>query len=134
MKSLRDFILESSADANVGSKTFTFDFTGLENAEETVKSLENEDCVTVDGTKATLKIEKDGKYDTAVDILQQTIQSLRNSSKAKATEEYGQKTKKLEVTLGEVHDFIDIIESSEDTEEKAEDAAEEAEENKKEQK
>ncbi len=134
MKSLRDFILESSADANVGSKTFTFDFTGLENAEETVKSLENEDCITVDGTKATLKIEKDGKYDTAVDILQQTIQILRNSSKSKSTEEYGQKTKKLEVTLGEVHDFIDIIESSEDTEDKAEDATEEGKENKEEQK
>lgn len=130
MKSLKDFILESSADANVESKTFTFDFTGIENAEDTVKSLENEDCITADGLKVTLTIEKDKPYDTAMDILQQTIQLIRKSSKTKSSEEYGQKTKKLEVTLGEVFDFIDILENPE--EEKAEDAKkEESEEEKK---
>ena len=130
MKSLKDFILESSADANVESKTFTFDFTGIENVEDTVKSLENEDCITADGLKVTLTIEKDKPYDTAMDILQQTIQLIRKSSKTKSSEEYGQKTKKLEVTLGEVFDFIDILENPE--EEKAEDAKkEESEEEKK---
>ena len=122
MKSLRNYILESSANANVESKTFTFDFTGLENAEDTVKSLENEECITVDGQKVNLKISKEDSYDTALDIIQQYIQSQRNSSKAKSSEEYGQKTKKLETLLGEVFDFIDILENPE--EEKAEEKAE----------
>lgn len=117
MKSLRDYILESSEE----SKTFTFDFTGIENGEDTVKSLSEQDCITVDGQKVTLKVCKDCSYDTAVDILQQTIEGLRKTQKSINDESYAQKTKKLQVTLSEVFDFIDILENPEEGEEESKD-------------
>lgn len=116
MKRLQEFISEAIevVEASEESKSFTFDFTGLENGEETVKSLENREGVTVDGTKVTVEIKKDANVTNAQDILQQAIQTLRKSQKSVNDETYAQKTAKLEKTLGEMNDFIDKVENPEE--------------------
>ena len=116
MKRLQEFISEAIEvnEASEESKSFTFDFTDLENAEDIVKSLENREGVTVDGSKVTVEIKKDSNVVNVQDILQQSIQTLRKSQKSINDETYAQKTAKLEKTLGEMNDFIDKVENPEE--------------------
>lgn len=116
MKRLQEFISEAIevVEASEESKSFTFDFTDIENGEETVKSLENREGVTVDGNKVTVEIKKDANITNVQDILQQAIQILRKSQKSINDETYAQKTAKLEKTLGEMNDFIDKVENPEE--------------------
>ena len=116
MKHLQEFISEAInvIEASEESKSFTFDFTDLENAEDIVKSLENREGVTVDGTKVSVEIKKGANVTNVQDILQQSIQTLRKSQKSINDETYGQKTAKLEKTLGEMNDFIDKVENPEE--------------------
>ena len=116
MKRLQEFISEAInvIEASEESKSFTFDFTDLENAEDIVKSLENREGVTVDGTKVSVEIKKGSNVTNVQDILQQSIQTLRKSQKSINDETYGQKTAKLEKTLGEMNDFIDKVENPEE--------------------
>lgn len=116
MKRLQEFISEAInvIEASEESKSFTFDFTDLENAEDIVKSLENREGVTVDGTKVSVEIKKGSNITNVQDILQQSIQTLRKSQKSINDETYGQKTAKLEKTLGEMNDFIDKVENPEE--------------------
>ena len=116
MKRLQEFISEAIEvnEASEESKSFTFDFTDLENAEDIVKSLENREGVTVDGTKVSVEIKKGSNIINVQDILQQSIQTLRKSQKSVNDETYAQKTAKLEKTLGEMNDFIDKVENPEE--------------------
>ena len=116
MKRLQEFISEAIEvnEASEESKSFTFDFTDLENAEDIVKSLENREGVTVDGTKVSVEIKKGSNITNVQDILQQSIQTLRKSQKSVNDETYAQKTAKLEKTLGEMNDFIDKVENPEE--------------------
>ena len=116
MKHLQEYISEAIkvVEASEESKSFTFDFTDLENAEDIVKSLENREGVTVDGNKVSVEIKKDANVTNVQDILQQSIQTLRKSQKSINDETYGQKTAKLEKTLGEMNDFIDKVENPEE--------------------
>ena len=115
MKSLQDFVNEQmTVEAATESKDFTFNFTDMENGEETVKSLQNREHVTIEDQKVTVTIKKDANIDTVQDILQQAIQSLRKSQKSINDETYAQKTAKLEKTLGEMNDFIDEVNNPED--------------------
>ena len=73
MKHLQDYIVEQAevkVDEGVTSKSITFDFTDLENAEETLKSLEGKDGVSIDDKKLTLEITADNvdKIGTAQDL------------------------------------------------------------------
>ena len=97
MKHLQDYIVEQAevkVDEGVTSKSITFDFTDLENAEETLKSLEGKDGVSIDDKKLTLEITADNvdKIGTAQDILQQFCQTVRKSQKVSSDEQYAQKT------------------------------------------
>ena len=60
MKHLQDYIIEQ-AQVNEGatSKSITFDFTDLENADETLESLKDKEGVSIDDKKLTLEITAD---------------------------------------------------------------------------
>lgn len=121
MKHLQDYINEQAQlNEAAESKTITFDFTDLENAEETIKSLESMEGISVDDKKVTLTINKDNveKIGTAQDILQQFCKTIRSSQKRSSDEQYAQKTKSFETKIGEMNDAIDEITNPEDEENK----------------
>lgn len=121
MKHLQDYIIEQ-AQVNEGasSKSITFDFTDLENGKETIDSLKDKEGVTVDGDKLTVEITSDNvdKLDTVQDILQQFCQTVRNSQKRSADEQYAQKTVEFEKKIGELNDALDEIANPDDKDDK----------------
>ena len=121
MKHLQDYIIEQ-AQVNEGasSKSITFDFTDLENGKETIDSLKVKQGVTVDGDKLTVEITSDNvdKLGTVQDILQQFCQSVRNSQKRSADEQYAQKTVEFEKKIGELNDALDEIANPDDKNDK----------------
>ena len=126
MKHLQDYINEAvKINESMESKTITFDFTDLENGEETVKSLDGQTGISVDGLKVTLSITKDNvdSIGTAQDILQQYCSTIRRSQKVSSNEQYAQKTVSFEKKVGEMNDAIDEITNPDDEED--EDAQEE---------
>lgn len=117
MKTLQDFIIEKSQlNEGIESKSITFDFTDLENAEDTLKSFEDREGCTVEDNKLTVTITKDNvdKLDSVQDILQQYGETLRKSSKSTNDEQYAQKTKKFAERVEELNDIIDEIENPEE--------------------
>lgn len=121
MKHLQDYIIEQ-AQVNEGasSKSITFDFTDLENGKETIDSLKDKEGVTVDGDKLTVEITSDNvdKLGTVQDILQQFCQTVRNSQKRSADEQYAQKTVEFEKKIGELNDALDEIANPDDKDDK----------------
>lgn len=129
MKHLQDYIIEAAeVKVNEGaeSKSVVFDFTDLENAEDTLKSLEGKDGVTIEDNKLTLEITKDNvdKLETVQDILQQFCQSIRKSQKRSSDEQYAQKTIAFEKKVGEMNDAIDAIQNPDDNDNKGDDKGE----------
>ena len=119
MKHLQDYIIEAAevkVNESAESKSVVFDFTDLENAEDTLKSLEGKDGVTIEDNKLTLEITKDNvdKLETVQDILQQFCQTIRNSQKRSSDEQYAQKTVAFEKKVGEMNDAIDAIQNPDD--------------------
>ena len=113
MKNLRDFILESES-----SKTITFNFKDLENAEDTIKSLESCEGVSVQDQSVTVTVSSDtvSKIGPAKDILQQFSNEIRNSSSRTNNEMYAQKTKEFENKVTELNDAIKELENPEEGE------------------
>ena len=110
MKSLKEYLIESNiSESNEcgESKTFTFDFTGIENGEETVKSLEGKENYSIDGNKVTVTI--CSEKDTSIEILQQAIEMARKSQKNSSNEQYAQKTKALATKLSELFEYQDSL-------------------------
>ena len=127
MKHLQDYINEAvKINEGIESKTITFDFTDLENGEETVKSLDGQTGISVDGLKVTLSITKNNvdNIETIQDILQQYCQTIRNSQKVSSDEQYAQKTVSFEKKIGEMNDAIDEITNPDDEEEDNDDSKE----------
>lgn len=123
MKHLQDYIVEQAevkVDEGVTSKSITFDFTDLENADETIESLKDKEGVSVDDKKVTLEITADNvdKIGTAQDILQQFCQTVRKSQKVSSDEQYAQKTAKFEENVGKMNDAIDEIKNPGEDEDK----------------
>ena len=117
MKHLQDYINEAvKINESMESKTITFDFTDLENSEETIKSLDGHEGISIDGQKVTLSITKNNvdNIETIQDILQQYCQTIRNSQKVSSDEQYAQKTVSFEKKIGEMNDAIDEISSNDD--------------------
>ena len=128
MKHLLDYINEAvKINEGIESKTITFDFTDLENGEETVKSLDGQTGISVDGLKVTLSITQDNvdSIGTAQDILQQYCSTIRRSQKVSSNEQYAQKTVSFEKKVGEMNDAIDEITNPDDDEEDNDDKKEE---------
>lgn len=127
MKHLLDYINEAvKINEGIESKTIIFDFTDLENGEETVKSLDGQTGISVDGLKVTLSITKDNvdSIGTAQDILQQYCSTIRRSQKVSSNEQYAQKTVSFEKKVGEMNDAIDEITNPDDDEEDNDDSKE----------
>ena len=112
MKSLQTFINERVEIFEAeGSKTITFDFTDLENGEETLKSLEEKEGCKIEDNKLTVTITTKNvdKLDTVQDILQQFAETIRNSTKRSSDEQYAQKTKAFAEKVAEFNDALDEI-------------------------
>lgn len=129
MKHLQDYIIEAAeikVNEGAESKSVVFDFTDLENAEDTLKSLEGKDGVTIEDNKLTLEITKDNvdKLETVQDVLQQFCQSIRKSQKRSSDEQYAQKTIAFEKKVGEMNDAIDAIQNPDDNDNKGDDKGE----------
>lgn len=123
MKHLQDYIVEQAevkVDEGATSKSITFDFTDLENAEETLESLKDKEGVSIDDKKLTLEITADNvdKIGTVQDILQQYCQTIRKSQKVSSDEQYAQKTVKFEENIGKMNDAIDEIQNPEEDDDK----------------
>lgn len=120
MKSLVEFIKESIV-VESEEKTITFDFTGIDNAEETVKSLaEYSDIVSVEDNKVTVKLTADNvaNVEPVQDIIQQAVQAERAGSKSTNDEQYAQKVSSLEKKVAELGEAIDAIENPDDKDDK----------------
>ena len=115
MKHLREYITES----NRKSKTITFDFTDLENSEDTIKSFEGNDNVIIDGNKVTVTVTPDNisSLSTVQDILQQFYSTCSSSSERTNNEMYAQLVRKFGNKINELNDAIDEFESKEDEDE-----------------
>lgn len=111
MKSLKDFITEATS-----SKVIEFDFSDLENAEDTLKSFEGQEGCEVEGNtlKVTITPDNVDKLGGTQDILQQYCQTIRSSTKSTNDEQYAQKTKRFEEKVNEFNDAIDEIENPEE--------------------
>ena len=109
MKRLQDFINESIINESEDSKSITFNFTDLENAEDTLKSFEEMEYCTVDDNKLTVNVTSDNfdKLSSVQDILQQYAYTLRKSTKNSSDEQYAQKTKKFAETVAKFNNTID---------------------------
>ena len=123
MKNLTTFINEKRALNNKtikesnDSKEITFNFTDLENAKETIESLEKMDNVTKKSdNELTVTVTSDNvdKLDTVVDILQQYAETLRHSSKRSSSETYAQKTIAFAKSVASLNDAIDELSGSEE--------------------
>lgn len=120
MKNLVDYIKESiNINEGDSSKSVTFDFTDLENAEETIDSLKEKDGVSVDDKKVTIEVTSDNvdKLDSVQDILQQFTETIRGSQKRSSDEQYAQKTKSFAEKVNELNDAIDEIKNPSDEDE-----------------
>lgn len=121
MKTLKDYILENSVEINEDSdeKKITFNFDGLENDEETLKSFEGKDFCEIEDKKLTVTINKDNcdKLDTVQDILQQYADFLRKSTRNASDEQYAQKTHKFADKVAEFNTILDEFQNPKEEEE-----------------
>lgn len=112
MKSLSQYITEKLMLESDESKTYTFDFAGLGNAEETAKSVE--EYGDVDGTKVTLSVSLSDKAEIARSIIQKYYDSLYNSEERSSDETKAAKIKKIGSTLSDIDSYLDELENPEE--------------------
>lgn len=108
MKTLVDYIKEAKEKEceKCASKSFTFNFNGIENTEDFLKSLEGNECVTLDDNKVTVNVEKDCENcDKLYELFKDFIQLAGKSQKRASDEQYAQKLQSLEKKLGDWSDF-----------------------------
>ena len=107
MKSLVEFIKESK-DENKISKTLTFNFNGIDNVEDIIKTLSEDETLNIEDNKVTLTINADNIDDiqTSLDKLEKVIKSERDGTHSSNNEQYSQLVSSLERTLKEAKDFI----------------------------
>lgn len=113
MKHLSNFILENTS-LQPATKSFTFNFDDIENAEETIKSIqdmgeEHNITVTVNGDSVTIVVDgtKLDDIDGIVDVLQQAIEIAGKLIRRSSDEQYAQKCHALERTMNDMMDYID---------------------------
>lgn len=132
MKSLYNFIQEAQADTKNpeagaetttvdASKTFTFSFSELEKADETIESLKNlgEESgidVTVEKENVTIVLKKEqaDKMDSILDVLNQYIEVCNKSGHRHSSEGYAQRLKSIETSVNAINDYIESIGAAEE--------------------
>ena len=107
MKSLVEFIKESKEE-KPSSKTLTFNFSGIDNVDEIIKTLSEDETLNIDGNKVTLTINADNIDDiqTPLQELENVIKAERKGTHSSNNEQYSQLVSSLERTLKEAKDFI----------------------------
>ena len=107
MKSLVEFIKESKEE-KTSSKTLTFNFSGIDNVDEIIKTLSEDETLNIDGNKVTLTINADNIDDiqTPLQELENVIKGERKGTHSSNNEQYSQLVSSLERTLKEAKDFI----------------------------
>ena len=134
MKSLVDFIRENemkikeSQEAADSKKSFNFAFNGLDNAKETIESLNKmaedkgidhestEESFTITLTRDLCQNDRD-KIEGIQDVLQQYSDMIRKDSSNASDESHAQKTAKFEKTVDDMVKFIDNANEEPDDEE-----------------
>ena len=137
MKSLTTFIREAVEGSAPSSKTFSFNFTDFEGAEDTLKSakeIADKDGVDVEieDSKISVKVSADNadKASGLFELLQDYIHLRGKDQKRAENESYAQKVSKCESTLKSYFDYLDDLDDVDD--EPEEDKKEEGEDKKKE--
>jgi len=110
MKSLLQYIHEAVSDPT--SKNILFDFTGIENADDTIKSLQELSKksgvpVSVDAQKVTVSFTATtlDAAEPIIDVLQQFIEKEGKSQKRSSDEQYAQKLHRFEDAMQKLDDF-----------------------------
>lgn len=116
MKSLTRFIKEAAEDSVPASKTFSFNFSGFEGVEDTLKSakeIADKDGVEVniEDEKISIKVSSDDadKASGLFELLQDYIQLRGKDQKRAESESYAQKVSKCETTLNSYFDYLDDL-------------------------
>lgn len=112
MKSLVDYILESSK-SNEGTKTFTWDFDGLEDAKETLEKLVNK-AEELDLThekeenkfSITVSLEDQDKISDIVDIVTVYYKECEHTSKGASYESYAIRLRKFRTVTKDLKNFF----------------------------
>ena len=131
MKSLVQYIRESSEESVASSKTFTFNFSGIDGAEDFIKSVNEFDTpesVNVEVEENTVKVtvNKDAVDDAEglFELMQDFIELRRKDQKNASSESYAIKTDKLMKTLNDWRDYVDdvaLADDDDDSDDKSED-------------
>ena len=129
MKSLKEYILEKCEGGNCeakpvdAAKTFEFNLSGIDNAKETIETLDKlaadkgfEYSTSEYSFSIVVTKEKcdNGDIDEIKDALQQFVKIIRKDSKNSSNESYAQKTKSVEVKFNELIDYIDDVQRDEE--------------------
>ena len=133
MKTLVEYIRESSEEKKTvpSSKSFSFNFSGFENAEETLKSAQETassqgvEVEVEDSTvKVTVKKDSTESAEGLFELLQDFIQLRGKDQKVASDESYAQKIHKLRDVLDDWREYVDSV-SSESAEQEKVDKEEE---------
>ena len=122
MKNLKEYVLEAFEDdkkevevieAATEQKKFEFDFTDLDNAEDTINSLKENPAVSADGNIVTLTVsnEDNDNVERATEVLRQYTEVIRSSSRRASDEQYAQKTVKFAKVVSDVDNYIEELQT-----------------------
>lgn len=124
MKSLVELLNESLIVES--EQMFRFEFSDLEHADETIKSIEdisNKNDIYSEKISGGIKIKVNDsnrdKLDSIQDVLQQYVQKMQDDDKADEN-----KVKKLADQLNKLNDFIDDGDNEDKDKDKSEDEGE----------
>jgi len=118
MKTLKDFILESSE--NSMSKTIVLNFEDFDDGKEKIKEFAEKynslDFVTVEDGIMTINLTNDNisNINELYDDLKSYCSSLKNSLKRSSNEQYAQKIKKFTELVNSIDNFKNEIKKSEE--------------------
>ena len=140
MKTLVEYIKEACDEQSqvASSKTLSFNFAGLDDVEETLKSIQTKADesgieVEVEENKLKVSLKKDSIDDAEglFELLQDFIHARRNDQKVASDESYAQKVHSFEERLNDWREYADDAKECEDaqkeTDKKEEDKEKEAE-------
>lgn len=120
MKTLKEFISEHLNENNSSSTTISFNFNGVDNIDEILKTFDDfEDFVSVNEKTVTVTVNEKtvAKIGAVKDILSQAISAERNGTRTTNDEQYAQKIAKLESGLKDLDNAIAELQSDDSKDE-----------------
>lgn len=120
MKTLKEFISEHLNENKSSSTTISFNFNGVDNIDEILKTFDDfEDFVSVSEKTVTVTVNEKtvAKIGAVKDILSQAITAERNGTRTTNDEQYAQKIAKLESGLKDLDNAIAELQSDDSKDE-----------------